>query len=525
MINHPNRRKAAVSTHNHDRDYSALLDSVAATFARRTAECKAVFQTDAAGLNEAYLDNLPSERQVHNCQACRRFIERFGSLVTVDDAGALHSVMWSPDGAPKFYQEAFGEMQYRVERARIEAPFLSKAPIWGEPLTGTWSHISARPPATLIYRGSLLTGPQAMAAAKESYRTVAAALAEFSKAALDQAIRVLEAGAVSRSEHFVAPVKWLRDLQDRPKGRRGENILWRAIASAPEGYCHPRASVIGSLLEDIIAGLAFEDIKARFNAKVAPLAYQRPQAAPSSGNIAAAEAMMEKLGLGPALERRFARIEDLETIWEPAAAKEARAGGVFGHLKAKADKASVPPLDLPPTVMTWQKFAAAVMPKAERLEFYVPVHGQFLAMVTAVHADAPSLLKWDNPVSWYVYPGGASAQQFGLAGNFWVKVTAVSNLPTMWGPLPMPHLHEGAMIVLEGCKDSRNAGAGLFPEILHSELHAIRSTIEAYSAGAKIAGREEASACGYDFRRGHAQGRLRAFSAGAWQEYWIDRWD
>jgi hypothetical protein len=34
-------------------------------------------------------------------------------------------------------------------------------------------------------------------------------------------------------------------VERRPRGQRGENVVWRAIAGAPEGYCHPKASVIG----------------------------------------------------------------------------------------------------------------------------------------------------------------------------------------------------------------------------------------------------------------------------------------
>ena len=40
-----------------------------------------------------------------------------------------------------------------------------------------------------------------------------------------------------------------------------------------------------------------------FAAKVNPLSYQRPQAAPSSANVKQAEELFAKLGLAPALER------------------------------------------------------------------------------------------------------------------------------------------------------------------------------------------------------------------------------
>jgi hypothetical protein len=145
-------------------------------------------------------------------------------------------------------------------------------------------------------------------------------------------------------------------------------------------------------------------------------------------------------------------------------------------------------------------------------------------MTTAVHADVPRLFKWDNPVAWYLYSDGSSARDFGIVAG-WNKVTAVTPLPTMWGPRPQPHLHEGYVLVIEGCVDQRNGSLGLFPECLRSELHGVRATIEAHSRSGRLSGRESASACGYDIRNNAADCELRVFAGGAWQRYRIDRWD
>lgn len=161
-----------------------------------------------------------------------------------------------------------------------------------------------------VHKHPLHTAGQAMAAKREDFGTVARALADFSPAVIAEALRVLEGGHLNSSEKFIAPLHWLADLQvkrDSAKDARVKaNLLWRAIATAPDGYCHPRAAVTGTLLEDIAAGMAFHDVKARFNAKVHPLQYQRPQAAPSEGNLASAEKIVEKLGIARSLERRFA---------------------------------------------------------------------------------------------------------------------------------------------------------------------------------------------------------------------------
>lgn len=536
MIAHPNRaKKKVVSTssapvHNHEHDYSALLTSVRASFNAAVASGTPLFTTDAAGLNDLYLDMLPSERQVHTCHCCRRFIGTYGNLVKVEADGSLTPVMWNPDGVPDFYRPAFKALHARVKKARIESVFLTSETVWGNPVTGDWSHLSVVPPSAMLYRGRL-TAFQAMAAAKENFRTVAAALTEFTKPMLDEAMRLFTAETLSRSEKFVGPVKWLRGLHDRPKGRTGENLMWLAIATAPEGYCHPRASVIAPLLEDIAAGKSFATIKRNFDAILEPLRYQRPQAAPTVGNIKAAEALFDKMGLAPSLERRFAHPDEVlhYALWRDSGEAEMVGGGVFAHLRPKAIRA-VPPVNIPVITVTWEKFARTVLPSAEQIDLSVPPRGCFLALTTAVHADAPPILKWDrdderNPVAWYVYPGGSPAIQWGLTAS-WAKVTGIVGLPTLWGSRPVPFIGDGVILLLDGAKDTHtNVGNALFPECLKDDLHGVRSTIEAYSRGAKL-GRDGDAAAGYDVRKGAAINIVvRVQAAGQWTNYRIDRWD
>ena len=536
MVTHQGRRrtgqvavaaKSVEIAHNHEVDYSTLLTGVRASFGAVVANHTRLFMTDVDGLNALYLDHLPAERDVHTCHACQRFIGTYGKLVAIDQSGGITPAMWNPDMVPEFYKPAFAALADKVRRARVTSVFLSKEQVWGIPITGTWSHMAVVPLPELIYKPRALTAGQAMAATKENFRTVATALAEFTSPMLDEALRLLNADTLARSERFIGPVKWLRALHDRAKGRAGENVLWAAIASAPEGYCHPKASVIGSLLDDIAAGLPFADIKARFDAKMHPLLYQRPQAAPTSGAIKAAEELVAKLGIAPSLERRFARLDEIEAFWMPSAPRAAAqsTGGVFGHIKAKDGAGTVRPVDLPTVTMTWSKFANTVLPNAERMELLAPRHGNFSAYLTAEHADAPSILKWDNPVSSYVYNGGSDATNWNLKPS-WIAVLALSKMPDMWGATPKPYLDEGLLIVLEGAVDTRSGqGNALFPETLKAELHGVRSVIEAYSKSAVIGRPDGQLACGYRLGKKSAICDLRVFSAGAWASYHIDRWD
>lgn len=550
MINHPNRKAstarkatpraapASRSQPDHDVDYEALLPGVRVSFERAVEGQTKLFTTDADGLWDAYLGAFKSakQRQVHNCHCCRRFIETYGGLVAIDETGKTTPVMWwDAERTPGIYAEAFDEMNALVSSAKVTGVFLTKSKIWGNPQTGEWQHLSVVPPDALVHRDRVLDPNQAAAAIRENVKTVSTALAEYGARVLDEALRLLEADTLTRSEKFVAPVRWLRALHDLPKGRARNSLLWRAVALAPEGFCHIKASVLGPLLDDIVAGVPFAEIKAKHAAKLHPLRYQRPQAAPAAGNVKAAEALVEKLGLAASLERRFARFDELPVqfaIWVPLApAAQAARDGVFRHLKTKQEGPGVRPVDLPSMTMTWDKFARTVIPEAEQIEAMVPAHGSFYALVTAAHADAPPILKWDhdeerNPVSWYTYHRGSPASQWGLAGGRLAKVRAITPFPSMWGSRPMPYLKPGAFLVLEGCADTRRGqGNALFPEMLKDDLHGIRSTVEAYSKSAELGGRSEASACGLGLQSDTARCELRALIRGAWNRYSIDRWD
>jgi hypothetical protein len=540
MITHSGRKRAAISAKSskkpareRDHDYDSLLVAVQRRFSAAIAGGAKLFRTDASNLWSLYLGNLPTQdRQFHNCHCCRKFIESYGDLVAISADGRLTPAMWGVSGGVNgVYDAPFLVMYERVKSARVTSVFLAKESIWGVPTSPGWTHLSVSPPANLLYCERLLTSGQAMAANKENYRNVMTALVEFKAPMLDEALRILRAEKLLNADKFIGPVKWLRDLQDRPRGRVGENIVWRAIADAPEGFCHPRASMAGSLLEDVQNGLPFAEVQRRFNAKVTPLRYQRPQAAPAAGNIASAEKVIDKLGIARSLERRFATLDDIETIWEPFDAKPRRVGGVFGHLMAKQQtRSTTRHVAVPCITMTWDKFARTLLSSAEKMEVRIANFANpLLAMTAAVHADAPPILKWDredrrNTVAWYVYPGGSSAGQWGLSPGY-NKVTAVAELPTMWGDKPMTFLHEGVVLIIEGAVDSKNNSAALFPEILRDDLHGVRSTIEAYSRSSKLLGRENSNAGGYDLRKGNARCELRVFSGGAWQEYLIDRWD
>ena len=443
-----------------DLEHDAFPDMLAAVRGRFAARpAGPLLLTDPANLWAAYLDALPPEqRQHYNCHACRRFVEHFGAAVTVDDAGHRVSAMWDASLAPAGYERLYATLAEQVESAPVADVLLSSERVLGTPVTPAtkpgaraWTHFAVELPAAATHRHSLLTAGQARAEKREDKKMLDRALAEFPLALAEQAHAMLTSGALYRSEKCVAVATWFRDLHrllaavgngDRVQLRR-DALVWRAAATAPPGFAHVRSSMIGTLLEDLAAGLDGAAIKRRFDEKMAPANYQRATAAPAAGNVAQAERVVSQLASSGALARRYARLDDVRSwVWRPAATEASAPGtgkssnnGVFAHVVAKPRRptpAAASAVEIPGVqTVTWAKFARDVLPGATKVEARVPdAADRFAALVTAVDPDAPPVLQWDgaagdvtgapasdpadpdgarNPVSWY-YHGGIDAE-------------------------------------------------------------------------------------------------------------------
>lgn len=396
-------------------EFPGLLATVQGRFAAHADG--PLFYTAAEGLWRVFLDNIPEAlRAVYTCNACRRFVERYGSLVTIDDAGRRTSALWVDD-APSGFDQAFRRLAEAATAAEVTGVLVPAMRVLGTPASppakdGTvWTHFTVEVPR--VHAHALLSAGQVEAEKREDYRMLGRGLAEFPLALVEQAHALLTSGTLYRSEKCIGVATWLLDLHRRlagAKASRRDALVWRAVATAPAGFTHVRSGMIGTLLEDLASGLDAAAIKRRFDEKMDPSQYMRAQVAPSAGNIAQAEKVVAGLKAAGALARRYARIADVTSfVWRPREAQPAEPGGVFGHLTPKAKDPGK--LALPSQTMTWEKFARTVLPDAIAVEAQVPASPErFMALVTAENADAPPILQWDvegkrNPLSWYYHAG------------------------------------------------------------------------------------------------------------------------
>lgn len=495
-----------------------------------------LFRTDVdvKKLWNAYLDGLetnePSVRQHYNCHCCRHFIERFGGLVAITPGGHTESVMWRLSDVPEFFAGSLSAMAKLVEKAKVVGVFLSADKMLGtERSEKGWSHLCAINPNP--YSSLKLTASQREAELSEDFRILSSTMNDYSIAQVETALTVLKSEQFPGYEKGVGIAEWFLAFRKNVQtGGRKSNLIWAAVASAPPGFAHINNTMVGTLFEDIKNGKTFEQCKRAWADKMHPLKYQRPTAPVSDGQIAAAEKLVEKMGIVNSLRRRVALLSDIRgTFWIPKdEAKKPASGGVFGHLR---EEPKAPTINIPGQNVTWAKFQRDVLPGAFRIEVECPSFGGYCGVLTAADMAAPPILQWDNegvrnPASHYYYHGGSSAGDWGLVPG-WNQVVAIS--PAPHGNV-LPNHRKFILFSIFGAFDKRGLdgrlGLTLFPECLKTELREIRSVIEAHSnkghvEQADIRSAGDLYANGLTFNEGNPlKVRINGTSI-----YTIDRWE
>lgn len=515
---------AASHVHAADYQFDDWMTRIQAQFTRHASQPLFLVNTPEP-LFDIYLSCLPAhERQYHNCWACKHFINKFGRLATIQDA-QLVPVMWGAD-APPFYAASDASMADAIRHGSVVGVFHAEEGTWGTPRTGEWTHFGVVPPAAIVHTDRHRTAAQRMAEKFQDFLTVKRAVAEVPRVQLRRALELVQTNQLYRGEKVVGAMTWLRDLCDMASPKRGrarDLTIWPMVASAPPGFCHPRASVWWSLIEDLDSGKSADAAIKAFDAKMDPTKYQRPTAAPKAGAIDAAERLFEQMGASRSLERRLATLSDLTLLWAPT--PEKAAGGTFGRLRQDTQRSDT----TKEQKITWVKFAATVLPIARQIEVYAPALGNYCQYVTAVHEDAPPILQWDepharNPVNLYVYTGGSSCANWGV-GTGWNTVVGLTLRPHQWrDENAYPHQGKDVAFLFGGNVWDRRAGhLALFPEILRSEFHPVRSVIERFALTGKLAGSGQPSAVG--LLLGSAGVKVRVSSASTRAVYHIERWD
>lgn len=406
-------------------NYEKFEEIVFRHFNYVAAHTKQFYQVKVDGLWDLYLEKLPEDgRFVYDCRTCRHFVERYGNLVVINENGTIESALWNLSGVPEYFADSVAAMNYVVVNvAKVSNVFISDTQNLGTGRTGVWTHLSVVLPHNMVNTSRTKNASQLMAEKTEDFKMLLNALNEYPINVVEQAVALLQTNAMYRSDRVLGVAEWFLKvhkslMKNSLTAARKTNLIWKAVGEAPNGYCHVKSSMIGTLLDDISEGKSTRVIMARFEEKMNPQNYMRSQSAPTASAIEQAEKLVEKLGIADSLRRRYARFEEVidRMMWMPKAdvidipTKGVKTGGVFANVvpKDRPVRNDIS-LDLPVTTMTWDKFARTILPGASKIEAKVENPNRFMALVTEAVPGSENILQWDNPFSWY-YHGGIDGE-------------------------------------------------------------------------------------------------------------------
>lgn len=512
-----------------DRDfdgYSKLLEMMESEFDKICSIADwHLYKTDVTDLYQIFLDNIPEVVVQHyRCDACRRFVNKYGSLVTITENGELIPAIWPKYGPGIFYNAVAAVREHLTTKAKVISVFYTDRTDLGTPQTGEWRHMSVHLNDRLLMKahpGVYGNCGERMSASQNDYAAVWRAINDYSIDVVREAMKLINSGALFRSDKVrntcSAFLNLLNDINGEIPAVKTAKV-WRYIASATDpGYLHIRSSVIGTLLDDIKDGVDMDTIIKKFNDKMDPLKYQRPQAAPSTGNIKRAEQLFKELGFtSKSLERRYATLEDLETIWTPRDTEGIveESDGVFGRLKSSAkDAPKVTKVDgvIDRGAMTWNKFYNEILPHAKSIKINNTSNLPYFSIstfLTAVYPDEKCIFRYGNHVSNYMHSASLVRDNVFSAFNIhnMAEVVGICYDPVVWGRTDNFPDTVGVNFIIKDAKDlimirNGSQNTGIFPESLIPELREVRSTIAAYSESDIIKGEESASATGLRIQR------------------------
>ena len=398
-------------------DFKEFKAAVAKQFERMAKH--ELFRTGVTkdALWDTYLASFPAgsnpiykTRTEHDCQCCKQFIRAVGDVVAIID-GKIETI-WDVDMDYLNYQAVAVAMGDLVRSHHIEDAFLHYEKTAGtdksvqDTLDGvhTWNHFFVNIPSKFVVDGKDI-GTK-LNVTRTAAQVLSRALAEIKIDDLQTLLELIEQNSLYRGEEHKFAVSAfagvLVSYNQLDAGPAREAFVWQQSKLLPGSVSGFRNTSIGTLAVALSEGKELDAAVKAFEAMVAPANYKRPTALVTKAMIEKAKATITELGLGSALERRYATIEDItinNVLFADRGARKAM-GGVFDELAA-AVPVNPKSLDKVEDVSI-DKFIADILPKATTLELMVENRhvGSFTSLVAPADPTALPLFKWGNNFSW-----------------------------------------------------------------------------------------------------------------------------
>ncbi len=386
-------------------DFRPFARAVAARFAK-LSEGELFCAADGDKLYDAYLAAFPAgtnptyrTRTVYDCQTCKRFIRTLGGLVGIKGGKVL--TVWEGLDLPEPFATVAKVMDAAVRAAQVTSVFRTKESAYGAEYNYdvktqerhdhfhgkvAQRHFAADADAK---RGELAT----------TFQVMKRGLTEIREADLETVLDLIDANGLYTGQQNRGTVKGFLDLRHYYKALGESDLyIWEHLGSP---FARFRNTAIGTLLVELAEGKELDEAVKAFEKKVAPENYQRPTTVITQRMVDDAVATINRLDLGGAIARRYARMSDVsvnDVLFVDNDTRGRMKDGIAALLEGSVKKTTADPAKATPIAA--DDFLRTVLPGTKTLDVLVQ-NGHLGNFVSLTGADGPErLFKWDNNFAW-----------------------------------------------------------------------------------------------------------------------------
>lgn len=362
-----------------------------------------------------FLESFPAgtnlrfrERAEYDCSTCRGFVKNFGNVVEIHD-GQVRTVWSGVSASDPVFSVVAAALDEFVGTLPLSGIFRSTEAQYGTKTTRTlrdgqvevWHHLQGR----VEKRHRTKDVGAARGTFDAAVQVFQRGLAELSRHALDTVVDLIDDDSLYRGAEHRRAVTEFRSLQHLwAQATDGRAFVF---ANAMNPAARFRNTVIGTLVQDLSAGVDLEQAVRSFEAKVAPHNYQRPKALITPAMVKAAMKTIDELGIEESLQRRFARLSDVSVtnvLWVDNDTQSRMKDGIEGLLMQAATTGSSAARlrDANPEEMPVVAFMKNILPGAATIDLWVANshEPQFVSLTAGRHPAAPRLFTWNNDLAW-----------------------------------------------------------------------------------------------------------------------------
>jgi len=347
-------------------------------------------------------------RTEHDCNCCKQFIRAVGNVVAAKD-NKLVSIWDVVIKNEPEYQVVADAMAKLVKSAKISDHFLhseasaGSARTFHQLISGgqfSWDHFNVTIPRQFVVFGKDI--PSRLNDLRGNHDVLLRSIKEFDDGTVELVSELMAQGSLYRGNEYKPLLEEFKKIKTKTRRLNEEeldNFVWASGVTG--GLARIRNTAMGTLLVDLAGGMELEPAVKRWENVMAPANYKRPTALVTKKMVEDARKKVEELGLTSALERRYAKLDDIkitDLLFANRSTKSALSADPFDLVTVKAPVKNFDGVE----EIHIDKFISDILPKAQKVEVMLENRhkGNFVSLVVPVDPTANQLFKWDNGFSW-----------------------------------------------------------------------------------------------------------------------------